>query len=585
MMKKLLSMALCGLLLVSLCPGAYAAEAAVTEEKPSTYTAEEVIYSILTAQGEPEQLVAVVLLEGIEPEQIEYYGDFSLVKNLTDTREIDLESDVVSVEVGKEKLFFQGQLEKGELPWLIDISYSLDGQEISPEALGGESGRLEIAIETRANPQADAAFFEAYMLQISVSLDMELCSNIDAPGASVANSGGSKMLSFVVMPNTEGSLKLTADVENFSMDGITIAGIPYSMGDSIEGLDDISGGINTLISAIGQLNSGASSLSEGMGELNKGSEEFGKGLLLLSENSAQLVEGSEQILGGIEQISDLAKMIQELGADLDLSSLEFLPGALSTLASGLNSAAEQLESMPGNMDGAVDAISQSLNSIVDISQEELDALQQQNPDSQALKLLIANHRIATGARDAWNEAVASFEENSEGMNQLIAKLREAANTAQSLSQAVQSFLDSGGLSGEDSLIGNLAAFADQYTQFHEGLVEYTGGVDALAEAWPELQGGISQIGDGTSQLADGTGQLNAGTQGVPEQIDELLSSYTGGDFEPRSFLSEKNENTVLVQFVVSTEPIRPAEEALQDEEQAEEKSGLALLIDRLTALF
>ena len=80
----------------------------------------------------------------------------------------------------------------------------------------------------------------------------------------------------------------------------------------------------------------------------------------------------------------------------------------------------------------------------------------------------------------------------------------------------------------DELIKSVTELANGYAKFHEGLVAYTGGVDALAANWGTLYDGIVQLTGGTVQLSDGTSQLNDGTKNIPDTVDEMLSAYTGG---------------------------------------------------------
>lgn len=89
---------------------------------------------------------------------------------------------------------------------------------------------------------------------------------------------------------------------------------------------------------------------------------------------------------------------------------------------------------------------------------------------------------------------------------------------------------------------------------------------------------------GASTLADGTQSLAQETQGIPDavqaEIDELMSTYDKSDFEPASFTSSKNTNVTLVQFVMTTDPIK-VEEPATEEEPVEEET----LLDRFLALF
>ena len=121
--------------------------------------------------------------------------------------------------------------------------------------------------------------------------------------------------------------------------------------------------------------------------------------------------------------------------------------------------------------------------------------------------------------------------------------------------------------------------------FHEGLVAYTGGVDALADNWGSLYDGIVQLTGGTEQLSDGTRQLNDGTKDIPDTIDDMLAAYTGSDYSDNSFLSEKNGSTQSVQFVLTTRAIEPQDDGGAGDGANDLPSALIQFWERLIALF
>ena len=97
----------------------------------------------------------------------------------------------------------------------------------------------------------------------------------------------------------------------------------------------------------------------------------------------------------------------------------------------------------------------------------------------------------------------------------------------------------------------------------------------------ELSDGVSDLYDGGVELKDGTAELKDGTnefvektedidETIDEEIDKAVDKIAGGDFEPVSFTSEKNENIGLVQFVMKTESITIPEVEETETEEAEE---------------
>ena len=89
-------------------------------------------------------------------------------------------------------------------------------------------------------------------------------------GGTAANAGGSKTVSLMVLPGSDGDVGLTADVHDFRMDGMTIAAVPYDVADSLGDMGEVTDGLGQLVDAISQLSDGASQLSSGASQLRGG---------------------------------------------------------------------------------------------------------------------------------------------------------------------------------------------------------------------------------------------------------------------------------------------------------------------------
>ena len=77
----------------------------------------------------------------------------------------------------------------------------------------------------------------------------------------------------------------------------------------------------------------------------------------------------------------------------------------------------------------------------------------------------------------------------------------------------------------------------------------------------ELADGARTLHNGTETFAEQTSGINGM---VDDQIQNIMGSLTGGD-EIHSFVSEKNTNVDLLQFVIKTAAIEKAEETSVEE--------------------
>ena len=238
------------------------------------------------------------------------HGSYTAVTNLTNTEPVTQQGGTVTFTSTKGNFYYQGDLVSTELPWIIGISYTLDGKPIAPDALAGQSGQMEIHITTRQNENVNAVFYENYMLQIALKLDSDKCSNISAPDATIAIAGKNTSVNFTVMPKKDADVTVSAAVTDFTMDGIQVSGIPLSLSvdlsetdDMISNFEKLADGIAKLNDGVGDLSDGTSKLNDGAGSLKDGSANIQDGLTQLSDNSGQLVAASAQIKDVLSQIS------------------------------------------------------------------------------------------------------------------------------------------------------------------------------------------------------------------------------------------------------------------------------------------
>lgn len=313
---------------------------ALAEEIPSPLK-EEVIYANLGTDGSLESLYVVNSYDLDQESQIVDYGGYTSVKNLTTTDPISLEDGTVRFTAPKGKFYYQGTLPDREIPWTVSLSYRLDGQPIEGKDLAGASGHLEMTLDILQNPNADPIYREDFSLQTTIVLDSERCRNIQAPEATVANAGGNKQLSYILLAGDEGHFSITADVTNFEMDGIQINAIPltlniddpdtseikdriYDLQDGARQLDD---GAQTMRDGVGQLRDGTDDLEEGAYDLFDGSRELYRGAKELSDGSPKLAQGASDLRDGFQQLNESSTQLKAGIAALQEQTLAALEGA------------------------------------------------------------------------------------------------------------------------------------------------------------------------------------------------------------------------------------------------------------------
>lgn len=577
-MKKGLVLIISALLVFGLLPNSVDASGKYASK-------DEVIYVNLDGYGKAKNMYTVNTFHVTKPGELVDYGNYKEVRNLTDLTVIEQRNNEVHFKAVEEEFYYQGELQNTPLPWDISISYLLDGKEVSPEELAGENGKLEIRISTSANEAVNPLFFEHFLLQISLTLDPTVFRDIQAPKGTEANEGKDKQVTFTVLPEQEEVLVVSANVTDLEMDPVEIAAIPANIAIEDPDITGMKGDINTLADAIKDVNDGVADLSDGVAELNsgaaelnKGSTEYLNGITELDQSSGELVDGSREVRNVLRQVSEAVQS----GPDIDipdLGGLKELPKEFRALAKEIREFSQGLKELDkaiANLPSGVE------NKDIEALYEQLD---KNKMDTQVVDQLVASYRAGQAVKKISKQIPIDLAEITLGMAEMFEEV------AGEIESGLSDF-DFDQLDDLAALETGLTTLASEYNAFHKGLVDYTSGVHTVATSYQELDSGVGELASGTSSLKDGVNELHEGTKelrnetsDLPEemqsQIEEFMEEYDFSNFEPASFVSDRNENIGVVQFVLQTESIE-IEEAKTDEEVEEETKNLW---DRFLDLF
>ena len=560
----------------------------------------EMIYGMLQSDGALRETYVVNRFDSDEPCSVEDYGNYSLVSNLSTTQVLEVNYGKVAFDKGAEPFFYQGTLEGAQLPWNVAIEYELDGKKIEPADLAGRSGLLTIKVDTSKNPQANHAFYDSYLLQVTFTLDGDLCTDIKAEGATIAASGKDQTVAFTVLPGHDGSFELSAAVKDFEMPSAQIVALPYASVVEIPDTSEMESGLTDLSNAISQLNEGTSELASGMAQLSSGAASLESGAGQIGDGLAQLAAKSSLIVEGSKAINDSLAFIAGSLANMDLSSCE----RLAENAPKLREAAEGLGMLKASMQELVDGYTKMANAIGSLA-EIVNANALSDEEAAAISMATAGNEKAAAAlqklltsygatQQIVNGFYAAGGASSEGLGQLQAVIGDGGSIDQAIGMLnmIADSLESTDLSQFKQLAEGLAKLSSEYSQFHEGLVAYTQGVQALSANYSAFSSGVSQLASGASassaganELSSGVAQLNNAASDLPaqmrERIGEMTEDYEFPEFEPVSFVDKRNKDVVAVQFALLTDAIeKPEPEPVEPKPEPE-----PTILDRFLALF
>lgn len=510
---------------------------------------EEVIYANLTASGEVTGIYAVSSFAVTAGQTVTDHGQYTAVRNMTTTDPINWQGDTVTVTAAEDgTLYYEGTMDPDTaLPWNISVEYTLDGQPIRPEELGGRSGALELCLSIRKNPDCAGDFFDRYAMQVTMTLDTAVAQNICAEGATIANIGTKKQLTYILFPGQESCLLVTADVTDFAMPAISLNGVRLSLDLELDG--------ENLTDLMARLQGGAVQLDEGANALADGIAQVQQGLDTLNGNSAALTGGSAQVRAALAQmqtaLNGVASSTEELDALLN-GSAQIREG-LARLDAGAAELEQQVSF------DAYKAILKENGLDLDVvragNEEAISALQKVvkflpgflRTQLENIILLLRGSSANIDAMQTYLDTVnGGIAQLHAGSSELNAGYAEFDAGVHQLAQVLT------GMLGDLALLTDgVNALAAEYARLDDGLGAYTDGV-------AQLQSGVRQLAAGAAQLTAGTGELRTSTGDLDlgEQMNALLESLTA-DGAAQSFLSEENGTVQSLQFALQTAAIEP----------------------------
>ncbi len=559
----------------------------------------EVVYGVLNADGTVKNVYTVNRLELAGDGSFTDHGTYSALTNLTNTDALDIDGDTITGKGEAGDFYYQGNMESTDLPWIFDLSYTLDGSPIDAASLAGKSGALEIQLATKQNSDVNAVFYNNYMLQITFTLDMNLCRDIMAVQGAVSEAGSNKIITYTVFPGKDTSITLEAGVENFSMAGIDIAAVPYNANMETpdtsmlsESFAHLHEGISQLNDGVGEMVDGSKELSGGAADLQKGSASVKDGLAQLASNSVSILTGSTAIEAALQKIS--AALDEGLSQETNFSSIEKLSAGLSAIAGGLRQMGQGVDALKDVFSPAYDALDAAMEEIPapTLSESEIAALYLQVDKEQQgiLDTLVGTYTAAQTAKGTYTQIKAALDAVTETLESISTELSTIADSLDTISMGTADIPTM--LSQVKELASGLSSLSDQYAAFHEGLKNYTDGVEDISQGYDDFDTGLSSAAEGISALQSGLQSLHQGTSKLNEKtagmagetentINDMMAGYLGNDFEMESFTSDKNTNVSLVQFVLKTNGITREKEPKP--EAPKEKTET--LLDRFIALF
>lgn len=591
-MKKLIPIALSAALLLSGCgqtadpapaPAQTAASTVTTAEAaasskttPDGVDKAETVYAKANANGTVTETTVEATLKAREGATISDVADLQDITNKEGDEEYITGADHTLLwQNHGTSITYEGRSD-ASLPVSIGVTYYLDGQEISPDALAGRSGRVRIRFDyTNQTHQTVRIDGQEYTVRVpftaitALILDGTRFTNIAPENGKAMDLDGQTAVLGMAMPGLADSLHLnefeplkdteipdyfevSADVTDFALDFTATILTPSALNDldlsDTNDLDELSDALNSLTDATDEIAGGAGDLADGIQSYYDGFHTYADGVQSVNE-------GAETLADGLSQLYDNGQTL--------------LTG-IQALRDGLNTISNSVHEMNGDS--------------TDSSQEDMQAKL-----NEALAPAIADYG-ATLVTDVCNDA---------DMKAALQTLTQSQQDA--LNEALQKALGSAVAKDTPALVGNVAAtvsdllmqsvtssFAqlstgldklasgsDELAQGADAYIKAVGqasqGADALAKGSAELDDASAALYSGLAELHDGAEALHNGVQEFSDKVEDELSDDLGSGLQDvvrrlkamqqagkayQSFAGLTDGMTGNVKFIVETAEIQ-----------------------------
>ena len=527
------------------------AEGTAAESAPAARAAadgstfkDETVYVLCNSDASPREVIVSDWLKN--PQALSTLADTS---SLTDIENVkgDEAYNGMSWNAGGADIYYKGK-SHSELPVDVTLTYTLDGQKMSADAMKGKSGHLVMEwtytnkqFETRTVAGKKRQICVPFMAASTAILNNDIFQNVEVTNGRVISDGEKLIVVGMAFPGLSDSLGLDemkdidvnvpdhftieCDVQNFKMDSsVTVVSneIFSEMDlDKTADLDDLEEKLNKLNDAAGELCDGTQALYDGICELSDGTGDLKDGVQKLYDGAGELQTGAKTLGDGASKLSAGAQTVA---------------GGTNDLYNGIISAKDGSAKLFGGFGQVQDgskALADGIGSAKD-GAAQLDGGLFQVADGSG-KLVAGFSQVTDGASQL-DEGIASAKDGAKALSDGIA---QAADGSTALTEGFAQVRE-----GAKSLDTGIGSAKDGAKGLQDGIAQAADGSQALVEGFAKVNAGTSQLGEGTDAfgkgmetLTAGSAQLKAGSEALATGADQL-SAGAGQISENTAALSE-----------------------------------------------
>ena len=456
-------------------------------------------------------------------------------------------------------IYYKGTTDQ-PAPVGVNITYKLDGKEISPKNLKGKSGKFEMCIRYLNSEKQtvdlngkSAEMYIPFTMVSAMMLSTDHFTNVNVDHGKVISDADKDIVIGVGFPGLKENLDLsekedldldipdsvtvTADVTDFEMGAVFTAAVADIMDEAglsdVQDFGDLEDAITKLSDASEELLDGTKTLSDGtdtlagksielkdgINQLSDGITAYTTGVSSLYDGASRLRAGTQSLQGGAGQLKEGAQNLNGGLASAKGGADQLVAGYEAGVVDGAQSLADgtaQLNAAAADMAGRLAQAGGMLP-----SQEEMQALANLGSTVGSQAGAGAAEGAVGGAEQVIYGAAEQLGLTEEQVAALCGALEGQKDAiADAVGSAVTDAVDAqmgavgeklGQLGGLSEIAGAVGELQNVTQQLSDGAAELNGGIGRLYNGTKDLQSGVGTLLDGSVQLMDG---INAAGEGI-----------------------------------------------------------------------
>ena len=546
-------------------------------------TKNETVYEKLDYNGKVKSTIVNEHLTHIgDSKEIKDKTNLTNILNVNGNEKFNLQDNILTFENKGKEIYYQGETES-KSPVSINVSYKLDGKQISLNDLLGKSGKVEINLAYN-NESYETAYvngkrrtiYTPFVAVMTTVIPTKNVSNVEVTNGKVESTGNNNIIVALATPglstslnsnklNSLNSITIKYDVKNFKLNAIyNVVSNKLIDEDDIDVLDNVDevydnvtllansskelvSGTNKLRDGANELNSGANKLKDGAKQVNDGTSLIKKTVesTLNSLNSNLTEEEKNTIINSVMSNPELSEDSIKAQADKELTkNAEYasLAGQLESGKAQYNDGLEKYNENKTKFEAGKQAYNAGKDSyenalkIYGLTQNTINACSNEpaysSDNCKNVKAFVDNYKKLEETR------VYLYGEDGKGGAK--AQLESAKKTLDASKSALDSLEKVVGAiknAAEQSATQTASTVAKQVAIKVAGEVKKNA-VTTTKASLGKLSDGLGTLNNGTNSLYDGANTLANGTETLKQGAETLSIGMTKFDSEGINKINE-----------------------------------------------